>query len=341
MHMQNEYEKINRERSGLSCTIEEKQLIAYIKQQTTLANIDNISRTQAYQEYYLRNKEIRWSFLASMVSRNSGWNMTDLAGEYYPNILSERMRKQLFLTYESANWLIFSDAYPQLLLYEYSKKMNKPIFHLLQFFNVSIFMEKEWNDFWNKRDLTRLITALIINEQNRIQKPIIEHPYFQKHVFQTLLFKFQELFHFSAVIFPTTKGQLYGFSVYQFETLQKRIELGKKLAWLLFHPKYETLFYDFSLRTFPTGSRMDYERYFIIPKEKDTPQLRDAFSIVLHHHNVTKDWFHKKMDIEALFFFQELKEEVNITEWFLQKQQQIHLFSSLNSFFKRNNDFMI
>ena len=28
---------------------------------------------------------------------------------------------------------------------------------------------------------------------------------------------------------------MYGFSVYQFETLQKRIELGKKLAALLFH----------------------------------------------------------------------------------------------------------
>ncbi|MEY8349591.1 DUF2515 domain-containing protein [Bacillus cereus] len=341
MLMQNEYEEINRERREVSCTTEEKHLIAHIKQQTALGNIDNISRTHTYQEYYLRNKEIRWSFLASMVSRNSGWNMTDLAGEYYQNILSERIRTQIFLTYESANWLIFSDAYPQLLLYEYSKNMMKPLFHLLQFFNVSIFMEKEWKDFWNNRDLTRLITALIINEQNKIQKPIIEHPYFQKHVFQTVLFKFQELFHFNAVIFPTTKGNLYGFSVYQFEKLQKRIELGKHLAWLLFHPEYEVLFYDFALRTFPTGSRMDYEQYFTMQKEKSTPRLRDAFSIVLHQNSLEKDWFHQKMDIEALFLFQEPKEEVEITEWFLQKQHQLHLFSTLNRFFQRSNDFMI
>lgn len=341
MLRQNEYEKINRERSGIACSMEEKYLITHIKQQTALANIDNISRTHTYQEYYLRNKEIRWSFLASMVSRNAGWNITDLGGKYYANVLSERMRKQLFLTYESANWLIFSDAYPQLLLYEYSKKMNRPLFHLSQFFNISIFMEKEWKDFWNKRDCIRLITALVINEQNKIQKPIIEHPYFQKYVFQTLLFKFQELFHFNAVIFPTTKGKLYGFSVYQFEELQKRIELGKKLAWLLFHPKYEVLFYDFSLRTFPTGSRVDYEQYFTNPKEKDTPRLRDAFPVVLHQNSLEKDWFHTKMNIEPLFLFQEPKEEIDITEWFLQKQHQIHIFSALNSFFKRNNDFMI
>ncbi|GAA3327359.1 hypothetical protein GCM10020331_066980 [Ectobacillus funiculus] len=49
-----------------------------------MKNRDNISRTHAYKEYYLRNCEIRWSFLASMVSRNAGWNMTDLEGKYYP-----------------------------------------------------------------------------------------------------------------------------------------------------------------------------------------------------------------------------------------------------------------
>ncbi|WP_459501490.1 DUF2515 domain-containing protein [Bacillus sp. C1] len=341
MLIENEYEKIKKERSGIFCSIEETHLIAHIKQQTALANIDNISRTYTYQEYYVRNKEIRWSFLASMVSRNSGWNMTDLAGEYYQNILSERVRKRLFLTYESANWLIFSDAYPQLLLYEYSKKINRPLFHLLKFLNVSIFMEKEWKNFWDKRDGTRLMIALIINEQNKIQKPIIEHPYFQKHVFQTLFFKFQELFHFSAVIFPTTKGKLYGFSVYQFEQLQKRIELGKKMAWLLFHPKYEALFYNFSLQTVPTGSRMDYEQYFTTVTEKDTPRLRDAFSIVPHQNSLEQDWFHSKSNTEALFLFQKPKEKIDITEWFLQKQHQMRILSTVNRFFKRNNDFMI
>lgn len=341
MFTKNEYENIKRERSGISYTVEEKQLIGRIKQQTSLANVDNISRTHSYQEYYLRNKEIQWSFLASMVSRNAGWNMTDLAGAYYPNILSKKSRKHLFLTYENANWLIFSDAYPQLLLYEYSKEMNRPLFHLLQFFYVSVFMEKEWKEFWKKRDLRRLTTALIINEQNKIQKPIIEHPFFQKHVFQTVVFQFQELFHFSAVLFPTTSGKLYGFSVYEFEKLQRRIELGKKLAWLLFCPQYKELFYEFAIQTVPTGSRMDYEQYFTTYKEADTPQLRDAFSIVLHQKQIEKDWFNQEMDIEELFLFQEPKDEVDLTVWFIGKQKQLQIFSSLGGFIKKNSDFMI
>ncbi|MDP7978404.1 DUF2515 domain-containing protein [Bacillus multifaciens] len=333
MFMQREYEKIRRKRKISSYTNEEKELVNYIQQQTILANADNISRTHAYKEYYERNKEIRWSFLASMVSRNAGWNMTDLEGKYYPKVLSQEIRKQLFLTYERANWLIFLDAYPQLLLYEYSKRMKKPLFHLLQMFSVSVFMEGEWSRFWEQKKEERLMTALIINEQCTIQEPVIEHPFYQKHIFQTLMFKFQELFHFSAVIFPTIAGNLYGFSVHQFETLTKRIELGKQLAWLLFSPTYKELFDTFSSQTVHTGSRFDYEQYLNLSKEQDTPQLRDVFSVVSHHRKAEKDWFQSGVDVEELFLFEKPKEEVEITEWFLQKQKQLHFFASVQSFF--------
>lgn len=333
MFTQSEYEKIRQKRKISSYTNEEKELVNYIQQQTTFANADNISRTHAYKEYYERNKEIRWSFLASMVSRNAGWNMTDLEGKYYPKVLSREIRQQLFLTYERANWLIFLDAYPQLLLYEYSKRMKKPLFHLLQMFSVSVFMEVEWSRFWEQKKEERLITALIINEQWTIQEPIIEHPFYQKHIFQTLMFKFQELFHFSAVLFPTIAGKLYGFSVHQFETLTKRIELGKRLAWLLFHPTYKEAFHTFSSQTVHTGSRFDYEQYLAVSKEEDTPQLRDVFSVVSHHRKTEKDWFQLGMDVEKLFLFEEPKEEVEMTEWFLQKQKQLHFFASLNSLF--------
>ncbi|WP_369900330.1 DUF2515 domain-containing protein [Bacillus manliponensis] len=333
MFIENEYEKIRKKRGAFSCTSEEKQLVFRIRQQTVLANIDNVSRTHAYQEYYRRNHEVGWSFLASMVSRNAGWNMTDLEGKYYPKVLSERVRHQLFLTYERANWLIFADAYPQLLLYEYSKKKQQPLFHLLQFFSVSIFMEREWQYFWEEKDEQHLITSLIINEQNIIQEPIIEHPFFKKNVFQTLLFKFQELFHFSAVVFPTMEGNLYGFSVHEFEMLMKRIELGKQLAWLVFHPRYKAYFQNFASQTVHTGSRMDYEQYFPLEKEQDTPQLREAFFVIPHYRSNTKDWFHESIDVEKWFTFQEQEGEVDITGWFLQKQQQLHLFASFSSFF--------
>ncbi|TKI80501.1 DUF2515 domain-containing protein, partial [Bacillus wiedmannii] len=110
----NDYEKIKQYRKNMVCTDEEKTIVYNIKRKIEMANMDNISRTQSYQEYYVRNSEIRWAFLASMVSRNAGWNMTDLKGRYYATVLPQKVKKHLFLTYEEANWIIFLDAFPQL-----------------------------------------------------------------------------------------------------------------------------------------------------------------------------------------------------------------------------------
>ncbi|MBE5105385.1 DUF2515 domain-containing protein [Bacillus thuringiensis] len=337
----NDYEKIKRHRKNMVCKEGEKAIIHNVKKKTEIANVDNISRTQSYQEFYLRNSEIRWSFLASMVSRNAGWNMTDLEGRYYATVLPQSVKKYLFPMYEQANWIIFLDAFPQLLLYEESKRRGMPLFHLLQFFNVSIFMEKEWIFFWEKKDINRLMTALIINEQNKIQKPIIENAYFKTHVFHTGLFKVQEMFHISAVIFPTIEGNVYGFSVYQFETLQKRIELGKKLAWLLFHEKYKNLFCQFALRTTHTGSREDYEFYLRQTRKSCTPALRDVYSVVVHEEISMKDWFCEDTRTNELFLLEEPKGEVNITEWYRRKREQIYAISIVNRFVKRIDEFMI
>lgn len=337
----NDYEKIKQYRKNMVCTKEEKAIIHTIKKKTEIANMDNISRTQSYQKFYVRNSEIRWSFLASMVSRNAGWNMTDLEGRYYATVLPRLVKKHLFLIYEQANWIIFLDAFPQLLLYEESKRRRIPLFHLLEFFNVSLFMEKEWTFFWEKKDMNRLMTALIINEQNKIQKPVIENSYFKKHVFHTALFKVQDMLHISAVIFPTIEGGMYGFSVYQFETLQKRIELGKKLAWLLFHPTYKRLFYKFALQTTHTGSREDYEYYLRGTRKSYTPALRDVYSLVAHEEITMRDWFCEDSKMNALFLFEEPKDEVNIKEWYRRKREQIYAVSIVNRFVKRIDEFMI
>lgn len=328
-----EYEQMNKRRQGIVYTEQEKSLIKAIKQGTILENRDNISRTHAYKEYYLRNCEIRWSFLASMVSRNAGWNMTDLEGKYYPKILPQQVRKRLFLTYERANWYIFSDAYPQLLLYEESKQAEKPLFHLLKAFSVSVFMEAEWERYWYEKDDNRLMTALIINEQQMIQRPVIEHPFFQKHVFHSLLFKVQELFHFSSVLFPTIQGKLYGFSVSDFERLSKRVELGKRLAWLLFCPRYQEGFQRFSDETVHTGSRRDYEQYFPFTKEQDTPYLRDVFPVIPHQRYVENDWYNTDVDLESLFSFEAPQQPFDLTDWFMIKQKQLHVLIEVQDFF--------
>src|SRR5690625_990593 len=152
---------------------EDYTLFHYIIKQTKKHNTDNISRTHAYLQYYLQYPEIEWALVASMVSRNAGWNMTDLYLSPFQQLFSKKELSKLFMTYERANWLIFSDAYPQLLIYSQSKLTKKPLFHLLKKFRVSLFMIEEWHHFWNYQDKERLVRSLIINEQNVIHSPVV------------------------------------------------------------------------------------------------------------------------------------------------------------------------
>ncbi len=312
----------DRRNRELVLSLEERELIIDIQSKTTKGNIDNISRTKQYARYYKKHNEIRWSFLASMVSRNAGWNMTDLEGEWYPRILTKKERKVLFFTYERANWLIFSDAYPQLLVYEYSKRVGKPLFYLLRMFSVSRFIEAEWEYYWQYREGERLVTAQIINEQNIIQKPVIEHPFYKKKVFQRFFYNLQDILHFSSVLFPTQDGRLFGFSVHQFTQLDERIELGKKLASLLFHEYYYDLFLRFSDKIEHTGSRFDYERYVSERRFRNTPFLRTTYPIIQHKRGRTLDWYMGKRN-DKWFKKVELGDQFELTNWYLKKQKQV------------------
>lgn len=161
-------------------TIEERKLIQQILIQTEIKNQNNITRTKSYLDVYLRHPEIHWAFLGHMVSRNGGWNMTDLKGDLLSHLLTEQEQQFFFSFLERGNWLIFQDIYPQFLLYEESIKRNKPLFSLLPFFHVSTFMETIWNHFWKYRDPYILAIALVINEQSYLEKRVIQNALFQK-----------------------------------------------------------------------------------------------------------------------------------------------------------------
>lgn len=70
----------------------------YITNKTSVHNRDNITRTNAYFTFYRKFPEIKWAFLASMVSRNAGWNMTDLCMTPFRYLLGKRERERLFMT---------------------------------------------------------------------------------------------------------------------------------------------------------------------------------------------------------------------------------------------------
>ncbi|WP_059170926.1 DUF2515 domain-containing protein [Bacillus sp. FJAT-27445] len=310
--------------------IPEKFIIEEIRRETSKKNIDNITRTDAYLSYFKKHPDITWSFLASMVSRNGGWNMCDLEGSIFSHLLNQAARKQLFLTYERANWLIFHDVYPQLLLYHYSTKLKRPLFHLLKDFHVSSFMQSEWPIFWKKQDRNRLTTALIINEQNVIQKPIIEHPAYKNRVFTSPEFFLQDWMHFSCVLFPTCGGELYGASVSGFRSVANRINLGKRLAKILFHPRLFPHFLEFAERTTHTGSRHDFEKYFKQNVARQTPFLRAVFPVIEHNRHQYTDWSKGRMlPPPALFLPVQEKGSIHLTDWYIAKRDQLYMMVAI------------
>ena len=244
----------------------EQQLLRQIRLKTAQLNVNNITRTKAYLDFYRLYPEIHWAFLGHMVSRNGGWNMTDLRGELYSRLLNEEKRQVFFAFLERGNWLIFQDAYPQLLLFMESKRQDRNLFYLLPYLNVSIFMETVWNYYWREGDRELLAIALIINEQSYLERRVIQDSSFKKRVFHTLEFVLQDLLSFNHILFPfytskqqTGKANLIGLTLHHFDSLHERIMLGKRLYRLLFHNKgqMEKILH-WAVRNSHTGTRKDY-----------------------------------------------------------------------------------
>ncbi|WP_052504372.1 DUF2515 family protein [Rossellomorea aquimaris] len=300
-----------------------------------LHNQDNISRTMAYQKFFLLHPEIKWSFLASMVSRNAGWNMTDLKGDIFPRLLHPATRDALFMTYERANWSIFQDAFPQLLLYHYSTRYKKKMFHLSKEFHISSFMEEEWNRYWEERDDHRLVHSLIINEQHLIQEPVIDHEVYKKRVFGSSLFFIEDHLHFSSVLFPTLEGELLGASVHGFRKIENRIQLGNRLFKILFQPDYHSSFLNFALQVEHSGSRKDYEQFCKSAPKTNTPMLHQAYVYIPHHWRTHMDWsIQKDIDKE---WYQELKlpDKIELSQWYFRKQRQLEKVANIKGVFTK------
>ncbi|MDQ1145599.1 hypothetical protein QE429_002426 [Bacillus sp. SORGH_AS 510] len=310
----------------------DQALIEKVKENTQRLNINNVIRTNAYLNFFLQYPEIHWAFLAHMVSRNGGWNMTDLQGEFLPRLMSQNDRYIFFRFLERSNWLIFQDAYPQLLIYEESVKQNKPLFYLLPFLGVSVFMVTIWDYFWRSKDPLIMTKALIINEQNYLESRVVQNQYFQNTVFKKFEFLLQDLLSYNQILLPLGQKNLSGLTVHQFESLNKRIIIGKKLYKILFKEK-EVLTQSIEwAKDHPhTGSRKDYWPHIFNNVNEGTPgtayqlklkscQLKQGASkiyspsLVYAWKNVTHekaeigDWF-KDWNVVSNFF--ENNEEID------------------------------
>ncbi|PEA34742.1 DUF2515 domain-containing protein [Bacillus toyonensis] len=335
-------------------TKEEQFIINNIKIQTEQLNKNNVTRTRAYYQFYIRYPEIHWALLGHMVSRNGGWNMTDLKGDLYTKLLSEKDQITFFSFLERGNWLIFQDVYPQFLLYKQSVKKAKKLFHLLPHLNVSTFMETMWNDFWKTGNKKTLAIATIINEQNYLEKRVIQNAHFQKTVLNSIGFKLFDFFQFNHILFPfyenntNQKTLLIGDTMKHFTSLHERILIGKRLYSLLFRDTHILSQIIYWAEHHPhTGSRKDYwphlfssvnesfSREFYKRRIKKcqlrsgayriySPALIYAWRDMKHEEVESEDWF---TDWQVVNYLVDKEENMNgkITEDYCKTLEKIEL----------------
>ncbi len=311
---------------------EERELLNHIIGETRRHNRNNVTRTEAYRTVYFHSPELHWSLLAHLVSRNGGWNMTDLKGEWLPRLLMEPQRKELFHFLERCNALIFGDAYPQLLLYQWSRREGRSLFHLLPGLGVSTFMGPVWSQFLREGDSALLSVALIINEQHFIEGRVVQNPAYKPAV-HSLITELQSILQLNGVVFPYGIGssdgksgsglQLAGLIIEKFSDISERIEFGKRLYAMLFGiPAVLHGARCFAAAVRHTGSRADYAPSLfqknmpprIPPVEKlaggklrkdapllYSPELRDAWDDVELKPPEPGDWFHSGDTLAAYF----------------------------------------
>ncbi|MBL0385357.1 DUF2515 family protein [Tumebacillus sp. ITR2] len=270
-------------------TAEDRELYERIRSETDRLNRNNVTRTQAYWEYYKRVPELHWALLAHMVSRNGGYNMTDLRGDLLSRVLEGEEAERFFQFLERANFLIFGDAYPQLLLYEASRDAGRPLFHLLPYFGVSQFAGLVWERFWETNDSELLTMALVVNEQNYIEQRVVRNPKYRP-VIRSFEFAAQTLLNLTQVVFPFDSStqkpdvQLAGVTVATFLSLTERIDTGRRLYAILFGRSevYEGVM-SWAERTPHTASRMDYWPHLYAnqaterPVERYRPRINGLF----------------------------------------------------------------
>ncbi|MGF7047068.1 hypothetical protein J2T13_001570 [Paenibacillus sp. DS2015] len=287
--------------SQQSLTEQDFSILQQIRDATTQANRSNLTRTKAYLACYEAYPELHWALLAHLVSRNGGWNMSDLKGGLMNDLMTSPLRDDIYRMLERCNALIFQDAYPQLQLYMHSKRIGSSCFHLLPSFHTSAFMTPFWNNFWIDRNSALLAVGLIINEQHYIEERVVKHNYFQKNIFQRPEYRIQHLAHINQILFPLGRSSLtespldrttdheptcglVGLVLENFADLDERINLGKALYGLLFGYK-EVLerVTIYALHTEHHGSRSEYwPQLFTTDKEIALNSLHESSELLKH-----------------------------------------------------------
>lgn len=233
-------------------------------------NRDNVSRTASYLELYAwtrdHGRELPWVLMAHLVSRNAGYQMSEIARHLArPGIepyQAEALR-WLFVLLERGNFLIFWDAWWHVLhaLAGRAGALSAP--------RTPRFMIDAWARHAAAPDERTLVLDLVTNEQNLIERRAVHHPDLAQGRLAIDLLEAsgrERPLHFPAADAPPI-------TVGGFRVLERRIAAGTRIfdevvadgarrdamfAWALAHPH--------------TGSRA-------VAGGKDGPTIRSAWPV--------------------------------------------------------------
>ena len=234
-------------------------------------NADNVARTASYLELYeltrAVGRELPWVLMAHLVSRNSGYLMTDLAVAIERGNLpfSREALEELFLFLERPNFVIFWDAWWHVahhLLGRPTKEGRTPRFV---------------RDAWRRYEAAAargvdaaleraLVLDLVVNEQNLIERRTVHATRFDR---ARAIVRFADAMKTERpIVLPVVPAEIV---VGGFLALDKRIAAGRRIfdealagraqreaiyAWTREHPH--------------TGSRA-------VHGGKPTPTIREAW----------------------------------------------------------------
>jgi hypothetical protein len=244
-----------------------------ILHQRKVGNLTNPTRTDYYLEFWRLHPEVPWALLAHFVSRNAGYQMSDLIRLRMQGFVELMTSIGVFMMLEAANIIIFYDVCPALEAYRAAKRLwefheedrSRELFEMLKEpeFDVDPFIVDQWIEFfavakaenfavpgwsfdWSAgTPIQKLSFALIINEQNQIEDRLVNDP---KHRYledmaidaasQTWI---ADAFGATRLSFPLATSDFNGvaselliYRVSEFFTLTNRIETGRNLYVHLF-----------------------------------------------------------------------------------------------------------
>jgi hypothetical protein len=229
-------------------------------------NRDNVSRTESYLELYTYTREhppdLPWVLMAHLVSRNGGYNMTDVAQsiERDNSPFGRAAQEELFAFLERANFLIFHDAWFHLLhhLLGRARELAPP--------RTPRFVCEAWARYEAHPDERQLVQDLVTNEQNLIERRVVHAARFARAL--ALLSFVESIGRERPLSLPCTEARI---TVGGFGSMERRIATGWRIYdEVLADRERRHAMYRWALEHPHTGSRAAYGG-------RPTPLLRDVW----------------------------------------------------------------